>query len=153
MGEYKSAKERLKRHLELLKKCKAKQLELSAVYGGIRCSEYTGMPRGSATPGSSPVEKTATRKMNLEQEIELLSGNLEQDWMEIKPLVDELNPMEALVINLRYYHGLEWDEICRKLYAGQRDYEAETERYEGRMYSIHNRALGQLEKTLKNQGK
>ena len=110
-------------------------------YGSIRSPDFSGMPRGSSDPSKSPIVEAVIRKMDLEERVERKEAEIAADWAELEPFIEQLQPIETLVINLRYYYGAEWESVCFSLYGNCRDYSIEVDRYMNRTFKIHGSAL------------
>lgn len=136
-------KERLNEHRDMLTKLKALETELAfteAQYGSTQSPNLSGMPSGGGHV-SNPVAEMVARKIELEEKVQKQRAKIEEDWAELEKCIEELKPVETLVINLRYYYGGEWDEICFSLFGRRKDYMEEIDRYMNRTFKIHGRAL------------
>lgn len=125
-------------------------------YGSIRSPDFSGMPRGSSDPSKSPMVEAVIRKIELEERIKRKEAEIAADWAELEPFIEQLQPIETLVVNLRYYYGAEWDEIHFQLFGKRHDYVDEIDRYQNRTFKIHGRALlalaEMMEKTESSAG-
>ena len=110
-------------------------------YGDVKSQNYDGMPKSQGDPRRSPMVEAVIRKMELEERVERKEAEIAADWAEIEPFIEQLQPIETLVMNLRYYYGAEWDDVCFNLYGKRRDYTIEVDRYMNRTFKIHGRAL------------
>ena len=133
-------KERLNAHLDMLDKLNSLKLELAFAYDTCKSPNYSGMPRGGKSE-LSETEAAVQRKLELEKKIEKKQSEIDKDWAELEPLIEQLKPMETLVMNLRYYYGSEWEDVCKSIYGRRKDYELELDRYMNSMYKTHGRAL------------
>ena len=86
-------------------------------------------------------ERVVLRKVALEERVKQKENEIAADWAELEPFVERLAPSETLVINLRYYYGAEWREICQRIYGKHDDYELEADQYMDKMFRTHGRAL------------
>ena len=132
----------------MLEKIEALTLELAyaeEAYGSCKAPNYSGTSGGggSRKRTSEPEVKTL-RKMELEEKIHQKKAELDRDWAELEPMVENLKPIETLIINLRYRYGEEWDEVCRAIFGRRSDYDIELDRYMNRMFKAHGRALLEL---------
>lgn len=137
-------KERLNAHRGMLEKLATLRQELEYAedaYGSIRSPDFSGMPRGSSDPSKSPMVEAVIRKIELEERIKRKEAEIAADWAELEPFIEQLQPIETLVMNLRYYYGAEWEGVCFNLYGKRRDYAIEVDRYMNRTFKIHGRAL------------
>ena len=136
-------KERLNSHRELLEKLAAlkQELEFAAeAYGSPRALDYSGMPRGSGD-GTSQTERVVLRKMALEERVRQKEAEVADDWAELEPFVEQLAPAETLVLNLRYFYGAEWRDICQQIYGKRKDFDLEADKYMDKIFKTHGRAL------------
>lgn len=149
------AKERLEAHRDMVKDLEALQTEFAYArkyMGKIAGTAYTGMPKGSPTPGRSRPEEEYIGLESIESRIREKESRICEDWEELEALLLQIKPMQALILKVRYHYGAEWGDICSELYGKKADYGTEYERYKNRMFGIHNRALQELDLLLKNQG-
>lgn len=121
--------------------------------GKLPCSAYTGMPKGSPTPGHSGPEEEVFAMDALEDRIEKKRTEIREDWAELESICSCIKPMQSWVLKLRYHYGAEWKDVCRELYGRRDDFETDLDKYKNRMYSIHNRAIQEMEKILEKQAK
>lgn len=143
MKKTQAIKERLNAHREMLEKLATLKQELEYAvdaYGSPRAIDYSGMPHGSGD-GTSEMERVVLRKVALEERVKQKESEIAADWAELEPFVERLAPSETLVINLRYYYGAEWREICQRIYGKHDDYEIEADQYMDKMFRTHGRAL------------
>ncbi len=143
MKKTQAIKERLNAHREMLEKLATLKQELEfamEAYGSPGAIDYSGMPHGSGD-GTSPTERVVMRKVALEEKVRQKETDIANDWAELEPFVERLAPAETLVINLRYYYGAEWRDICQKIYGKHSEYELEADQYMGKMFRTHGRAL------------
>ena len=133
-------KDRLNAHLEMLEKLEAINMEIRFVYASIKSPNFSGMP-GGGDKRTSEEERLYQRKEELEERAARKKAEIDRDWAELEEMVEQLNPMETLVINLRYRYGEEWDDVCRTIFGKRSDFELELDRYEDKMYKAHGRAL------------
>ena len=110
-------------------------------YGDVKSPSYDGMPKSQGDPRRSLMVEAVIRKMELEERVKRKEAEIAADWAEIEPFIEQLQPIETLVMNLRYYYGAEWDDVCFNLYGKRRDYTIEVDRYMNRTFKIHGRAL------------
>lgn len=134
-------KERLNGHRKLLEKLATMQAELEYLRNpGPKVPKLSHTPRGGGLPGD-PVAEATAQIIELEARMAQKREEIEADWTELEPFVGQLQPMETLVINLRYMHGAEWPQINRIIYGKADDYEVEIDRYLNKTFKIHGRAL------------
>ena len=134
-------KERLNGHRKLLEKLATMQAELEYLRNpGPKVPKLSHTPRGGGLPGD-PVAEATAQIIELEARMAQKREEIEADWTELEPFVGQLQPMETLVINLRYMHGAEWPQISRIIYGKADDYEVEIDRYLNKTFKIHGRAL------------
>ncbi len=148
-------KEKLEAHREMVGDLEVLRTELAYArkhMGKLPSTAYTGMPKGSPTPGRSCPEEEYLAIESLAGRIEKKEQRIREDWAEWELLCLQIKPMQALIIKLRYHYDAEWRDICKELYGKKSDYETEYERYKNRMFSIHNRGIQELDLLLKNQG-
>lgn len=110
-------------------------------YGSIRSPDFSGMPRGSSDPSKSPIVEAVIRKIDLEERVKRKEAEIAADWAELEPFIEQLQPIETLIMNLRYYYGAEWDEVTFNVFGRRRDYAQKQEYYKSRTFKIHGRAL------------
>ena len=137
-------KERLNAHLEMLKKLESLKLELQFAeeqYGNCKNPDFSGMPGGGGYKGTSETELIVGRKIELENKVKKKQAEIDEDWAELEPLIEQLQPIETLIINLRYLYGSEWEDVCRAIFGKRSDYDIEADRYMNRMFKAHGRAL------------
>lgn len=143
MKKTQAIKERLNAHREMLEKLATLKQELEFAeesYGSTRAIDYSGMPRGGGD-GTSQTERVVLRKIALEEKVRQKEKKIADDWATLETYVEQLAPAETLVINLRYYYGAEWREICQRIYGKHDDYEIEADQYMDKMFRTHGRAL------------
>ena len=110
-------------------------------YGDVKSPNYDGMPKSQGDPRRSPMVEAVIRKMELEERVKRKEAEIAADWAEIEPFIEQLQPIETLVMNLRYRYGEEWDAVCFAVFGRRKDYVEELERYMNKMFKIHGRAL------------
>lgn len=133
-------KERLNKHLEMLDKLAAINMEILHVYGTLRSPSFSGMP-GGGDHRTSEEERLFQRKAELEQKAERQQEAIDRDWSELEPLIETLQPFEMLVTNLRYRYGSEWEDVCREIFGKRNDYDMNIDKYSDKMFKAHGRAL------------
>ena len=138
-------KERLNAHLDMIEKLNALKLELKFAYDTCKSPNYSGMPGGGKSE-LNETEAAVQRKLEIEKKIEKKQAEIDKDWAELEPLIEQLKPMETLVMNLRYYYGGEWKDVCKSIYGRRKDYEWEIDRYMHNVFLTHGRALATLAK-------
>lgn len=144
MKKTKPIKERLNNHREMLEKLKALQTELEFAekqFGAPRSTNLTGMPGAKGYNGMSETEAVVIRKIELETKVKRQQEKIDEDWAELEPLIEQLKPVETLVMNLRYRYGGEWKDICATIYGRRKDYDLEFDRYMHNVFLIHGKAL------------
>ena len=137
-------KERLKDHLDMLEDLSVTRLEIQYVYDTLRSPSFSGMPSGSGGKRTSEEERLYQRKEELEKKAERQQAEIDRDWAELEPMVEQLKPIETLIMNLRYRYGDEWEDVCRAIFGRRSDYDVEVDRYMNKMYKAHGRALLEL---------
>ena len=128
----------------MLDKLEALKLELKYAeeqYGACKGSDFSGMPGGGGYKGTSENEVKVSRKIELENKVKKKQIEIDRDWAKLAPMVEQLKPIETLIINLRYRYGEEWDEVCRAVFGRRKDYELELDRYMNSMFKLHGSAL------------
>lgn len=136
-------KERLNRHLKMLKKLDAFKEELSFImerYGSPKSPNLCYIPSGGGAT-LSETERIVEKKLELEEKIKITSEEAIRDWEEIFSLFGSLEPMQVLILNLRYQYGAEWKDICRQIYGRREDYDGNIDLYMRRIFKDHGRAL------------
>lgn len=144
MKRTQAIKKRLNAHLDMLEKLEALKLELEYAaeqYGACKGFDFSGMPGGGGNKRTSEPEVKVIRKTELEERVREKQTEIDRDWAELAPLVENLKPIETLIINLRYRYGEEWDDVCRAVFGRRKDYELELDRYMNSMFKMHGRAL------------
>lgn len=145
MKKTQAIKERLNAHRDMLDKLEALKLELQYAeeqYSAAKTPNYSGTPGGGGDgKRTSEPESKTIRKLELENRVHEKQAEIARDWAELEPLVEQLKPIETLIVNLRYQYGEEWDEVCRAIYGRRPDYELELDRYMNRMFKAHGHAL------------
>ncbi len=117
-------------------------------YGDVKSPNYDGMPKSKGDPSRSAMVETVIRKIELEERVKRKEAEIAADWAELEPFIEQLQPIETLVMNLRYYYGAEWEGVCFSLYGKRRDYTIEVDRYMNRTFKIHGRALLNLSEIM-----
>ena len=133
-------KDRLNDHLKMLEKLEAINMEIRYVYGTIKSPDFSGMPKGGAQR-TSEEERLCQILDDKKEEAARKQAEIDRDWADLGEMIERLDPFEALVMNLRYRYGEEWDDVCRAIFGKRSDYELELDRYEDKMYKAHGRAL------------
>lgn len=132
----------------MLKKLDALKLELEYAeeqYGACKSPNYSGMPGGGGGyKGMSETEVIVCQKIKLENKINRKQADIDRDWKELEPLVEQLKPVETLVINLRYLYGRDWKDVCKSVYGRRKDYDMDIDRYMHNVFLIHGNALAAL---------
>lgn len=135
-------KDKLNAHLDLLEKLDTLKLELKYAeeqYGSCGSPNFSGVHGGHRELNQT--EALVHRKIELEKKIAKKQAEIDRDWAELEPLVEQLKPIETLVLNLRYRYGEEWSEVCRTIFGRRSDYDVELDRYMNKMFKAHGRAL------------
>lgn len=100
--------------LEELKRVKELSVSVSAI---AYDREYVQTTRNT----NAPFEKWLDKLMDLEERIAEEVSLLMELKVQIREMLEELtNTHERLVLHYRYVEGLEWQEICKRLYATNR---------------------------------
>ncbi len=139
-------KERLNAHLDMLEKLDALKLELQHAeeqYGSCGSQNYSGVPGGGHRE-LTQTEAIVHRKIELEKKVAKKQAEIDRDWAELEPLVEQLKPIETLVVNLRYFYGSDWKDACKSVYGRRKDYAMEIDRYMHNVFLIHGKALAAL---------
>lgn len=137
-------KERLNAHLEMLEKLDSLKLELQFAedqYGNCKSQNFSGMPSGGTHNRTSETELIVNRKIELENKVKKKQAEIARDWAELEPLIEQLKPIETLIMNLRYLYGNEWEDVCFAVFGKCKDYTYEIDSYMNRMFKTHGRAL------------
>ena len=137
-------KERLNAHLDMLKKLDSMKLELQFAedqYGNCKSPNYSGMPCGGDNKRTSETEMIVSRKIELENKVKKKQAEIDRDWAELEPMIEQLKPIETLILNLRYLYGSEWEDVCFAVFGKCKDYDIEIDRYMNKMFKAHGRAL------------
>ena len=141
-------KERLKNHLDMLEKLATTKLEIQHVYGSLKSPNFSGMPSGSGGKRTSEEERLFKRKEELEEKAEKQQAAIDRDWDELEPFVEQLKPIETLIMNLRYRYGGEWEDVCHAIFGRRSDYDVEIDCYMNKMFKAHGRALLELAENI-----
>lgn len=144
MKKTQSIKERLNAHRTLLVRLDALETELEYIvdkYDNPKTTNFSGMPRGGGARELNETESIVYKKMELEKKIENLRDEIDRDWDALEPLLDVLDPTQALIMKLRYQYGADWAEISRRLYGRRPDYDERVDKYQNKMFKTHGRAL------------
>ena len=100
----------------------------------------TDLPAGKAA--SSAVENIVCKRIAAEEKLKELKEELSGQSKLINAVFEKLeNPYEKLVMQMRYEDGLEWDEIRGEIFEGRKDYSANIEKYNNKVFKIHGAAL------------
>lgn len=137
-------KERLNAHLDMLKKLESLKLELQFAedqYGSCKSQNLGSIPGGGGYNGTSETEMIVGRKIELENKVKKKQDEIDRDWAELEPLIEQLKPIETLILNLRYLYGSEWEDVCFAIFGKCKDYTIEIDRYMNKMFKAHGRAL------------
>ena len=143
MKKTQQIKDRLNDHLDMLEKLDTIKLEIEHIYGSLKSPNYSDMPKGGGS-GLSEEERLYQRKVELEEKAEKQQAKIDQDWAELEPLIEQLKPIETLIMNLRYRYGGEWEDVCRAIFGKRSDYDVELDSYTNKMFKAHGRALLEL---------
>ncbi len=142
------AKRRLETHREMIDDLSALCTEYTYArkhMGKLPSAAYTGMPKGSPTPGRSLPEEEYMVLENIEARIRKKELKIREDWQELETMCLRIKPMQALIIKLRYHYGLEWKDVCKEIFGEAEDFEYDPKRYEDRMYKIHRQGIDALD--------
>lgn len=145
-------KERLNAHLDMLAKLDALKLELKYAeeqYGSCGSPNFSGVPGGGHRE-MTQTEAIVHRKIELENKVKKKQDEIDRDWAELEPLIEQLKPIETLIMNLRYLYGGEWEDVCFAIFGKFKDYAIETDRYMNKMFKAHGRALLSLAEMTEN---
>lgn len=149
MADIAKIKQRLKKFRRKALECKSMKEEVRYMeesYGDLSSMTFDAMPKGSPS-GVSPQERQVIRKLELEERIVKREAELNAEWHEeMEPFVEQIEPMNALVIRLRYFYGAEWPDITRQVYGKRKEYETEQENYLNKIFKRHGRAILELAK-------
>ena len=130
----------------MLEKLDALKLELQHAeeqYGSCGSSNYSGVPGGGHRE-LTQTEAIVHRKIELEKKVAKKQAEIDRDWAELEPLIEQLKPIETLVLNLRYFYGSDWKDVCKSVYGRRKDYAQEFDRYMHNVFLIHGKALAAL---------
>ena len=139
-------KERLNAHLDMLEKLDALKLELQHAeeqYGSCGSPNFSGVPGGGHRE-LTQTEAIVHRKIELEKKVAKKQAEIDRDWAELEPLIEQLKPIETLVLNLRYFYGSDWKDVCKSVYGRRKDYALEIDRYMHNVFLMHGKALAAL---------
>lgn len=142
-------KARLNAHLDMLDKLDTIKLEIQHVYGTMKSPSFSGMPSGSGGKRTSEEERLYQRKEELEKKAKRQQAEIDRDWAELEPMVEQLKPIGTLIMNLRYRYGNEWEDVCNAIFGRRSDYDVDTKRYMDKMFKAHGRALLELADMMK----
>ena len=140
MKKTQKIKDRLHDHLDMIDKLNSIKLEKECLYGTLRSPNFSGMP-GGGDKRTSEEERIYLRIQDLEKKAEKKQAEIDRDWAELEPLVEQLSPIETLIMNLRYRYGGEWPDVCFSIFGKRSDYEIEIDSYQNKMFKAHGRAL------------
>lgn len=142
-------KERLTAHFDLLTKRNnvLQELEYMRETIGTRGQALTGMPIGKGGH-SDPTLSFVVRIDDIERRLAMIDKEIIDDWAELEPLVERLQPFETLIIRLRYLYGADWKAVCAAVYGKRDDYEYEIDSYMNRVFKAHHHALDKLQDML-----
>lgn len=136
-------KKRLNNHIKMLEKLAADKLELQHVYGTMKSPSFTGMPRGGGERMTEE-ERLYLRIEELQEKVKKKQAEIDRDWADLEPLIEQLDPIETLIMNLRYRYGGEWPDVCFTIFGKRKDYEIDVDKYQNSMFKTHGRALCSL---------
>ena len=136
-------KDRLNDHLAMLERLAATRLEIQYVYGSIKGLNFSGMP-GGGDKRTSEEERLYMHKEELEEKAARQQAEIDRDWAELEELIEQLSPIETLVMTMRYRYGEEWSDVCFAIFGKRSDYEIEVDSYQNKMFKAHGRALCSL---------
>jgi uncharacterized FlaG/YvyC family protein len=140
MKKTEKVKKRLNDHLKMLEKLATTKMEMDHLYGSMKSPNFSGMP-GAGDKRTSEEERLFLRMQELQKQAEKKQAEIDKDWAELEEMVEQLNPIETLVINLRYRYGGEWDDVCFSIFGKHPDYEIEVDSYQDKTFKAHGRAL------------
>lgn len=129
-------KERLKRYRALkaeAEQIRQKLLELESAMYSPKAQRLTGMPRSGG--GGSVQDLLTPRHIELQQVYVAKLAEITAEQIAIENAINDLEPLERMLLRYRYIDGLEWSDICIRI-----NYEWT------RTHEYHNRALRQLRK-------
>ena len=144
MKKTQQIKDRLNDHRAMLERLAATRLEIQYVYGKIKSPSFSDMPKGGADKRTSEEERLYLLKEELEEKVARQQDEIDRDWAELEGPIDQLDPIETLIMNLRYRYGNEWDDVCFIVFGKRSDYEIEVDSYQNKMFKAHGRALSTL---------
>ena len=151
MKKTQQIKSKLNAHLDMLEKLEALKLELEYAeeqYGATKSPNYSGMPGGGGDKRASEPEVKAGRKIEIEEKVRRQQDAIDRDWAELEPLIEQLKPFDALIMNIRYREGAEWEDVCFVVFGKRRDYNDKIDSYMNSMFKAHGRALLELAEML-----
>lgn len=111
--------------------------------GDVKSPTLEAMPASVAN--SDPNARKALELMKLEERIGNLEAHLEAEHDDLERLIRRMkNPEQRMVLRMRYFDGMEWDDINFAYYGDRVDYLTEEKNYKHQLYDIHTRAITSL---------
>ena len=115
MKKTESIKKRLNDRMKMLEKLAALKMELEYVYDACRGINLSGMPGGGGYKGTSEPEMLLAQKEKLENKVQRKQAEVDRDWDELEPLVENLEPLGG-----QWIYGVEncvekWITHCREI--------------------------------------
>lgn len=107
--------------------------ELESIMYGAKTPKLTGMPGGTAQPGSE-IERLAVKHAELLDSYRRKVDELATALDDIEKAITALQPRERTVIRLHYIQGLTWESVCYAMHYSWRQ-----------VHRIHAQALRSLE--------
>lgn len=128
------------RELDLqLQRLEQKRQEL----GDIKSPTLEAMPAGFNA--GDPNARKVMELVKLEERIENLEAQIESEHNELEPLIQRMkNAEQRMVLRMRYFDGMEWDDITFAFYGDRIDYVTEEKSYRHQLYDTHTRAISSL---------
>lgn len=98
----------------------------------------------------SATSRIATKRMELENEIDALCNERDNLEQYAKPLFKRLSPKLRLVMELRYLDSLQWLDVASALFSNKKDFNDNADRYRHVVTTRHGNAITKMAEILEH---
>lgn len=145
-----STKSRLQAYLNACRELELQELRLDqkrAAVGDIKSPTLDAMPK--AYSSSDPNARKVLELLRLEERVKDLKTFVRDEHEALELAIQRMrNAEQRMVLRMKYFDGMSWDEINFVFYGERIDFLTEESRYRQQLYDIHSRALVSLASVL-----
>lgn len=111
------ARQRIKNRLHQYQNLKREQRQIQSELEridpettSVSSPNMDGMPRGSGV--SKPTEAGALARISIMERYQEQLDKLSEEQLALEKLIEDLDPVERMVLRYRYLEGLPWESVC-----------------------------------------